>query len=259
MATSSADRIDILDCPINRLTTTQVVDLVDRVIGAGEQMLLTDVDAGKLALMSDDRLLRDHVLSSDYIVADGMSLVWMSKLMGRPLPERITGIDLLAELLALADRRGHRVFLLGGSATVIEQMAALTRTRYPGAALVGYRQGFFDVGADGPAIAETISELQPNMLFVAMNTPKKEQFLEENREALGHVNFKMGVGGAFDVHVGQVARAPVWMQKACLEWLFRFLQEPRRQWKNEVLDNVSFVRLVASQSLMALPARIARQ
>jgi N-acetylglucosaminyldiphosphoundecaprenol N-acetyl-beta-D-mannosaminyltransferase len=200
------------------------------------------VNAAKLVKLQRDTELRNAVASCDLITADGQAVVWAARLLGQRVPERVTGIDLMQALLELADRRGYRVYLLGARPAVVERCAALIRTRYPRLELCGYRHGYFTREEEDGVVAE-IAEANPQLLFVALETPVKEKFLARHRDRL-EIPFTMGVGGALDVMAGVRRRAPRLLQRLGLEWFFRLAQEPRRLAARYVVGNTQFAWLV---------------
>ena len=160
---------------------------------------------------------------------------------GRPLPERIAGIDLFVRLLELADRERLSVYLLGGTPDVVETVAEVVASRYPGAVIAGHGDGYF---TDERSVADEIASCRPDMLFLGMSSPKKEVFLQRY-QALMRVPVTHGVGGSFDVLAGVTKRAPEAWQAMGMEWAYRLLQEPGRMWKRYLRTNVLFIVLVA--------------
>jgi N-acetylglucosaminyldiphosphoundecaprenol N-acetyl-beta-D-mannosaminyltransferase len=176
------------------------------------------------------------------ILADGASVVWASRVLRRPLPERVTGIDLMTRLLESADQHGYRVYCLGATDDVLQDVVRRIEHEHPGARVVGRRNGYFDADQE-PLVAEAIANAQPDMLFVAMSSPKKELFMARWSARMG-VPVCHGVGGAFDVLAGRVKRAPERWQRLGLEWLYRVIQEPRRMWRRYLVTNTLFCGMV---------------
>lgn len=241
-------KISILNTVIDNLTMTETMDLVSRAIENKEQLHHVVVNAGKIVAMQNDSRLRESVNSSDVINADGQAVVWASKILGKPLKERVAGIDLMNNLIELAHEKEYRIFFFGAKEEVVSKVVEITSTNYSENIIAGYRNGYFKKEEE-QEIARQISESGANILFVAISSPVKENFLYENRALLDKVNFIMGVGGSFDVVAGKVKRAPLWMQNAGLEWFFRFLQEPKRMWKRYLMGNSRFIALVAKEKL----------
>lgn len=210
------------------------------------------VNASHVCMMQRDPALRDALRAGELILADGMSVVWTFRLAGAPLPERVTGVDLMARLLAEAGRRRLSVYFLGARREVVTALAEKAKAQHPGLVVAGVRDGYFRP-ADHEAIADEIRASQAHMLFVGMPSPFKEVWCEEHRARLD-VPLIMGVGGSFDVLAGYVKRAPRWMQKAGLEWAWRLLMEPRKMWKRYLVTNTEYLWL-AARELTGRPRR----
>jgi exopolysaccharide biosynthesis WecB/TagA/CpsF family protein len=237
----------ILGAPIHAVTMEQALDLVHEAIVTHRPLQVGVVNAAKLVNMQRDARLRSSVLASDIILADGMSVVWASRVLGSPLPERVTGIDLMMRILERGNRAGYRVYLLGAKQEVVEEVARRIAADYPGVQVAGFRNGYF--GADDEAqIADAIAAAHADVLFVAMTSPKKEEFMARWETRLG-VKVSHGVGGSFDVYTGVVSRAPASWQTLGLEWLYRVLQEPGRLWMRYLITNTLFIVLVARELL----------
>jgi N-acetylglucosaminyldiphosphoundecaprenol N-acetyl-beta-D-mannosaminyltransferase len=235
------DRVWVCGAALDPLSMGEVLARVESALDSGAQLNISVINAAKLVKMRADALLRESVLAGDLVLADGMPLVWLSRLRGRPLPERVAGIDLMFRLFELANRRRLRVFLLGADQETLTQVVAISRQRYPHMRLAGFRNGFFS-DAQEEEVARQISESRPDILLVAMTSPKKEIFMKRWGSLFGAVVCH-GVGGSFDVMAGRVRRAPHWMQRCGLEWLFRVLQEPHRLWKRYFFTNMAFLCL----------------
>jgi N-acetylglucosaminyldiphosphoundecaprenol N-acetyl-beta-D-mannosaminyltransferase len=220
-------------------TLTQIENSIDK----GEQLHHVVVNAGKIVALQKDLQLRESVNNSDLINADGQAVVWASKILNKPLKERVAGIDLMQNLVAAAAKNNYKVFFFGAKEEVVKKVVALYSDMYSPSIIAGYRNGYFDKSEEA-TIAKQIAESGAQLLFVAISSPTKENFLYQNKELLQRVNFIMGVGGSFDVVSGLTKRAPLWMQKNGLEWFYRFLQEPKRMWKRYLIGNSKFLALV---------------
>jgi N-acetylglucosaminyldiphosphoundecaprenol N-acetyl-beta-D-mannosaminyltransferase len=232
---------EVLGYPMLAATMGEVVDLCGDAIAAGHPIQIGVMNAAKVVNAARDKALYEALLSCDVILADGQSVVWASRMLGQPLPERVAGIDLFINLLTLADTKGLSVYLLGATAEVSEKVAAVVRTRYPGVKLVGHRDGYF---TDEESVAQEIAECHPDMLFLGMTSPKKEKFLERYQPIM-NVSVTHGVGGSFDILAGVTKRAPEAWQRAGMEWAYRLVQEPGRMWKRYLRTNVLFSIMVA--------------
>jgi N-acetylglucosaminyldiphosphoundecaprenol N-acetyl-beta-D-mannosaminyltransferase len=236
-------RATILGCEIDRLDVAGALRHCEEIIERGDFTQQVSINVAKLVALLDDPRLRETVNRCELINADGQGVVWASRLLGDPLPERVAGIDLMHRLLALAEKRGYRVFILGARPEVLERAVVRLREAHPHIVLVGHRHGYFG-GEEIPAVCEEIRRARPQILFVAMSSPRKEYFLGEHGAELG-VPFAMGVGGAIDVVAGVTKRAPIVLRHLGLEWLFRLLQEPRRLARRYVVTNSRFAVLLA--------------
>lgn len=233
------DCADIMGVLIDRTRRDQVIAHVDMFVQSGRPHQIVTVNVDFLNIAHRDpsfvQLLNDAALS----VPDGMPLVWVSQIVGRRLPERITGTDLLCDCAELAARKGYRLFLLGAAPGVADEAADLLSQRYPGLEVVGTYSppecGEF-TSQENAKIVELVRAARPEMLFVALGTPKQEKWIYQNLQDLG-VPVCIGVGGVFNFITGRIPRAPQPLQRAGLEWLFRLLLEPRRLWRRYLVDD----------------------
>jgi N-acetylglucosaminyldiphosphoundecaprenol N-acetyl-beta-D-mannosaminyltransferase len=228
---------------VNALTMEQVIAACDAAIESGDMLSIGVVNAAKIVTMRRNPELRKAVTSCDLVLADGQAVVWASRLLRQPLPERVAGIDLFERLLARAAQRGHRVFILGATDEVLADATAEALRRWPELVIAGSRNGYFPM-TEADQVAAQIQASGADLLFVAMTSPKKELFLETWGPSLG-VKVSHGVGGSVDVLAGKVRRAPAGWQKLGLEWLYRVKQEPGRLWKRYLVTNVSFAAMLA--------------
>lgn len=225
----------------------ETIQIVDNTISEGNQLHHVVVNAGKIVAIQNDLKLRQSVNQSDLINADGQAVVWASKVLGKPLKERVAGIDLMVNLVQLAHQKNYKIFFFGAQEEVVKKVVDIYSDQFSPNIIAGYRNGYFKKEEE-ESIAREIGESGANILFVAISSPTKENFLYENKGLLQKVNFVMGVGGSFDVIAGKVKRAPIWMQKVGLEWFYRFAQEPQRMWKRYLIGNTQFIRLVLKEA-----------
>lgn len=239
-------RINILNTTIDNLSTKETLHIIEKSIKTGKQLHHVVVNAGKIVELQSDLQLRKSVNESDLINADGQAVVWASRILGQPLKERVAGIDLMNSLVEMAHEKKYKIFLFGAKEAVVKEVVDIYTKKYSKNLIAGYRNGYFNHDEE-QSIAREISDSGANILFVAISSPTKENFLYHNKELLKNVNFIMGVGGSFDVVSGKVKRAPLWMQKAGLEWFYRFLQEPKRMWKRYLVGNSKFMLLIMKE------------
>jgi len=221
----------------------ETIEVIDSAISEGKHISQADINTYKLILMKKDVELYKSVVEANLINADGIGLVWLSKLCGKMrIPERVTGIDLMENLVKLAFEKNYKIFLFGAKKDVVEKVADIYSRKYSANIIAGFQDGYYKQNEE-LEIAQRIANSGANMLFVAMTSPKKEIFLHKHRDILNAVNFTMGVGGSFDVIAGVVKRAPEIWQKFGFEWFYRLLQEPRRLWKRYLFGNMEFLIL----------------
>jgi N-acetylglucosaminyldiphosphoundecaprenol N-acetyl-beta-D-mannosaminyltransferase len=241
------ERITMMGCQIDNLSMEDTLARIEGFIGSGRPHQHVVVNVDKLVKASRDEQLRRIINECALINADGMPVVWASRLLGKPLKERVAGVDLFEALMGRAAGKGWRVFLLGAREEVVTAVRDTYLRKYPQLAIAGWRNGYWNGEQEEAAVVEQIRASGADLLFVAISSPKKEQFLGRYQAAM-QIPFAMGVGGTFDVAIGKVKRAPLWMQKAGLEWFFRFLQEPRRMFRRYFIDDMAFIWLLIKEA-----------
>lgn len=219
-------RVDVVDIP-------GAVEVIAGLIAGGGHHLVATVNPEFIMRARADDRFAALLESASLCIADGWGVLWASRRLGLPLPERVAGSDLIAPLAERAAAAGWKVFLLGAGPGVAAAAADRLRARFPGLLIVGTHAG--EAGPQGDA--ETIALLDragPQLVLVAYGAPKQEYWIARNLARLP-AGVGIGVGGAFDFITGRVARAPVWMRRAGLEWLFRLLRQPWRARRMAVL------------------------
>lgn len=200
--------------------------VVERYMRERRGALVATANAEMIMAAGRDAALKAILNSAQLVVPDGSGTVWAARYLGHPMPERVAGYDLVQTLLRRGARRGLRVYFFGGAPKVAERAKEKALRRYPGLEIVGVRDGFF-AEAEEAAIAADIRAARPDLLLVALGVPKQEKWLGRHLASLG-VGAAIGVGGTLDVMAGVMKRAPLWMQRAKLEWLYRGMKQPRR-------------------------------
>lgn len=180
------------------------------------------------------------------ITADGAGVVWAAGQLGRPLKERVTGIDLVYRICEKAPEQGWKIFILGSAPGVADTAAENIRNAYPGIQIVGTQHGYFKPEEE-PEIVEAIKTAAPDVLFVALGAPKQEMWISRYKETL-QVPAMLGIGGSMDVLSGNVKRAPEIWQKMNLEWLYRLISQPSR-WRR-MLNLPKFAVAVLKQKML---------
>lgn len=193
--------------------------------GEGSCSQVVTINPEGVWLAKSDPELKQIIADAALVTADGSGILWAAEKLGTPLRERVTGIDLLERLCELAAAEGWRVFLLGAVEGVAKAAGEELCRRYPGLIIAGVDNGYFR-DREGEVLGE-IAAAKADILFAALGMPFQEKWLHANRDKL-NCGVMMGVGGSFDVISGLVRRAPRWMQKLRLEWLWRLLSDPKR-------------------------------
>lgn len=227
-------KINILGVPVDRVDMGQAVHRIAQAVEQDNKYFVVTPNSEIVVNANKDQKLLDIIKSSDMTVPDGIGLVLASKILKKPFRERVTGIDLMEELLKYAHENHKSVFLLGGKPGVAQEAAEKIVDKYPGLILAGSHHGYFKglhTGAEGHpeelAVIQTINQVKPDFIFVAFGSPKQEYFIAKYLPKIDSKLF-MGVGGSLDVYSGNVKRAPAIYQKLGLEWLYRGIKEPWR-------------------------------
>jgi len=232
-------RIAVLDVLIDPVTMDQAADRLEKYIEKSDRChMVATANAEMVMMASEDPELHRILLNSDLVVADGAGVVWAARHYGRPVPERVAGYDLAQTLLERSARNNYKVYFFGGAPGVADQAKIAAEKHYPGVNIVGVRNGFFSE-TDEEQILREITNCKPDILLVALGVPKQEKWLSKQLAYL-KVPVAIGVGGTFDVMAGIMKRAPLWMQKANLEWLFRLFMQPQRFFRMLALPKFVF-------------------
>lgn len=218
--------VEILGVPVASLTMVQAVTQAERWMDERTGALIATANAEMIMNATRDEELMEILQAADLVVPDGAGTVWAAHHLGHAMPERVAGYDLTQALLKRAPEKNRRVFFFGSAPGVAEQAKRKAESLYPGIRVVGVRNGYFSE-ADEPGIIREIREAKPDLLLAALGVPKQEKWLKKHKDELG-VPVSIGVGGTLDVMAGTAKRAPVWVQKAKLEWLFRGILQPKR-------------------------------
>lgn len=219
------ERVHILGVPFVNTTRKQFVETLHQHILQKEKAFVVTANPEIVMKANTDLHYKKIIQQADYITADGIGVVKAGQLLNTPLPERVTGYELMIDLLALANERAYRVYLLGAAEETLQKTIKNMQHTYPKVKLVGSHHGFFDWNSSH--IQQEIEEKKPDLIFVALGVPRQEQWIAEHIETFEKGIF-IGVGGSFDVIAGTVKRAPVAWQKANLEWLYRIIKQPSR-------------------------------
>ena len=235
------NRKEILGLPCDTLSFQGVLERIDEFISRRKPRLIITLNAEMSVIAQHDKELFEIISGSDLIVPDGMGIIFALRLLYRLTVDRITGIDLMMKMMELSARKGYKIFLLGAAEDVIQQAKKTLQERFNNLNIVGIQHGYFE---NDEIVSRQIAMYKPDILFVGIGSPKQEKWIHKHLEKM-NVPICMGIGGSFDVIAGKVKRAPFWMQRCGLEWLFRFIHEPWRIKRGAALP--VFVFLVLRQ------------
>ncbi len=245
LASEVGRRATLAGAPLDCLTFDQFVARACDAMRSGRALRQSDVNVAKLIAMRENPTLMQDVADSDLISADGMGIVWGARFLGLPVPERVTGIDLMLRLISWCAATGRRPYLLGARDTVLSATVQRLIELNPTLVVAGSRHGYFTPEEEDDIVAE-IRASGADCLFVGISSPAKERFLARHHDTLG-APYRMGVGGAFDVIAGLRWRAPRWMQVCGLEWVARLVQEPGRLGVVYFRTNIAYALLLMAE------------
>lgn len=248
--------VELLGAPIDRLSHSEALAAIEGFVSARTPRQVATVNLDFLRIARRHTVFAETLRGVDIAVADGMPLVWASKLAGSPLPHRVAGIDLVDAICDRGSSLGWSVYLLGAAPGVAYAASMAMVRRHPGLRIAGVYSppvGDWD-DLEEKRIRDNIVTTKPDILFVALGAPRQDVWIAENKARLG-VPVSIGVGCTFDVYCGEKSRAPRWMQRVGLEWVFRLGTEPARLWRRYLSDLPTFARLMLS----ALGSRFRRR
>lgn len=239
--------IDLLGLKVSRVNRSQALEILQRFIDSGDPHLVVTADASGHVIASGDPEFLRIVNGADLVTPDSTGILWAAKRLGTPLEERVSGVDLAEQLCKESAHRGYGIYFYGAAPGVAEEAAETMRQRYPGCNIVGTADGFQSSPEQQAALIRDIREKRPAVVLVAMGIPKQEKWIVQHMQDLGAAVY-MGVGGTFDVFSGRVDRAPLWMQRRGLEWLYRLYRNPKKYAKVATLP-VFVLRVLTGKRL----------
>ena len=245
MNQNTPDVVDILSVYVSRVTMSQALSMMEGMILSGDSHHIVTVNPEFIMTARRNEAFRDILNSADLAIPDGMGIVLASRLLGKPITERVTGVDLVEQFAQVAARKGFRFFLLGAAPGVAERAADVLKQACSGLVIAGTYSGSPRPGEED-AICLMIREARPDVLLVAFGSPKQDLWIARTRKKL-NVPVSIGVGGSLDYIAGVIDRAPKWMQDVGLEWFYRLMNQPER-WRR-MLSLPQFAARVAIQRL----------
>jgi N-acetylglucosaminyldiphosphoundecaprenol N-acetyl-beta-D-mannosaminyltransferase len=245
---ASSRALAMLGVVFDHVTTQQALDRIEDMVASRRPHYVVTANVDFVVQARRDVELQRILLAADLVLCDGTPLVWASRLLGNPLPERVAGADLVPRLVQQAAQKGYRVFFLGGAPGIAAAAARKLQTQFPSLHMAGYYSPPFRalLEMDREEIAGRIRATKPDLLFVSFGCPKAEKWIAMHYRFLG-VPVVMGVGATIDFLAGHRKRAPRWMQRGGMEWIYRLLQEPRRLFRRYATDLWQFAPAMAAQ------------
>ena len=240
------DSVRLLGMRVDRVNMDGALSCIEQFIAERTPRHIVTADASMVVTYNEDPEFAAIVDGADLVTPDGAGILWATRRLGIPVRSKVSGVDLAAKCCALSAEKSWRIFFFGAAPGIAEEARARMMSRCPGAQIVGFRDGFFKPENEAQVVAE-IAATKPDILLVALGIPKQEKFIMRNKAALG-VPVSIGVGGTLDVFSGAVRRAPVWMQKASLEWLYRLASNPKKISKVALLPRFALMTLRAKKT-----------
>ncbi len=226
-------RIEILGVPVDCVTSKQALVVVKAMLQGNNPEQIIAVNPEKIMKARENPVLLHQLTRSGLLIPDGIGVVWAARLLHAAQLERVPGAELMPMICGVAAQEGHKIFLFGASSSVNQRAVEVLRAQIPGIKVVGHHHGFVEE-KDYPELVQEINDSQADIVFVAIGSPKQEEWMEQNLPKL-NVKVCQGVGGTFDVLAGNVRRAPPIFRRCHLEWLYRLLAQPKRAFRQVAL------------------------
>ncbi len=239
-------RIDFLNTQIDNLTMNEVIQAVDQLIQNKKKSYVVTPNLDHIVILEKDNEFAEVYQNADLIVADGKPLIWISRLLKKPIKEKISGSDLFPKICELSAKKGYTIFIMGAADGVAGKAAENIKKKYPGVRFVGTYSppiGFEKNINELSVMKKMVLEAKPDILAVSLGSPKGEKFIYHHLEEY-NVPLSISIGATIDFEAGTVKRAPKWMSEAGLEWLFRITQDPKRLAKRYWKDAKSIVPII---------------
>lgn len=238
-------RMKFLNIEVDNLTMDEAVETIDKLIINRKPSYVVTPNVDHIVKLETDEEFKEVYKNADLILADGMPLIWISKINKTPIKEKVSGSDLFPEICKLAARKEYRIFLLGAAEGVAEKAARNLERKYKGINIIGTYSpsyGFEKKEDEVNSIIKIINEAKPDILAVGLGAPKQEKFIYKYKDKL-NVPVSLAIGASIDFEAGNIKRAPVWMQKSGFEWLYRLCKEPKRMFKRYIIDDMLIFKI----------------
>jgi len=245
------DKVNILGCLIDNVRFDAAVQKICDFVENRKNALIVTPNIDHVVKLIHDPEFRNIYTHANLVLADGMPLLWAARFLGTPIEERISGADLFSRLCEVSAKKGYKLFFLGGREGAATKAADVLRLKYTGVKIVGIYSpsfGFENIKEENDEIVKLIKDAKPDILFVGLGAPKQEKWICAHKNEC-RVPVSIGIGVSFEFVSGVIKRAPLWMQKAGLEWFWRLTMEPRRLWKRYLIDDPKFFWLIIKQKV----------
>lgn len=236
---TSLDLVPLFGITFNNVDFEQVCELIEERIQSRVPGFITTPNVDHIVKLHRDPAFLESYAKAWLILVDGTPVVWMSRILGKPLKQKLSGSDLVPMLSEWAARKGYSIYLFGGPKGAAEESGQKLQQEFPGLRVAGTQCPAWGFHLDPAANADAVAHVRaaaPDICFVGLGAPKQERWMVENMEACG-VPVMLGIGGSFDFVSGRIRRAPYWMQQYGLEWFWRLCQEPKRLWRRYLLED----------------------
>lgn len=243
------NKVELFGITFNNFDFADLADYLEKAVAAREPTYLLTCNVDHIMSLQQDALFRRIYEEAHAVVADGMPIVWTSRLVGTPLKQRVAGSDLLTELGLWLEMKRIKLFFLGAAEGVADEARRRLLEQFPALSIVGCYSppyGFEEMEEENEKIVAMIREAEPDILLVGVGAPKQEKWIYRHYRQY-RVPVSIGVGATFDFLAGRVKRAPAWMQRSGLEWVWRLMQEPGRLWRRYLLKDMKFLRLMLAE------------
>jgi N-acetylglucosaminyldiphosphoundecaprenol N-acetyl-beta-D-mannosaminyltransferase len=237
--------LDISGIRMLNLAMDEVIWAIEAALTASGPTRIAFVNADCVNIAAREVDYRQQLAEMDWVLVDGVGMKMAGKILGQPVRDNVNGTDMFPRLCESLARSGHSIFLLGAKPGVADAAAQWAESKYPGLRVAGVHHGYFSAEEEEP-IAESIRASGASVLLVALGAPRQEKWINRHTESTG-VKLAFGVGGLFDYYSGRIPRAPLWMRKMRLEWIFRLIQEPSRLWRRYLIGNFVFLLRIAKE------------
>lgn len=243
------NKVNICNVLVDNLTTDEVLDKIELLISNRKPEYLVTPNVDHIIKLQSDKEFQEIYKKANLVLADGMPLLWAAKILGTSIVEKISGSDIFPRICKLAAEKGYKIFFLGGRPGAAKKAGEVLKSKFIGLNIVGIYSPPFNFEYDAEEnnkIVTMIKDCEPDILFVGLGAPKQEKWIYKYKE-LCQVPVSIGIGVTFEFVAGIIKRAPLWMQKVGLEWLWRVFMEPRRLWKRYLIEDMRIFGLVFEQ------------